>query len=483
MANETPRPTRVADGAAPSAPTAPHATPPAEGVETKRTGPQRFWDPWRVRVALVFALLASAGAHYGFGPWSLLPEEKLEFRDVDGELSIPVDVFEEKAPEPPAPAAPTATEGPGSATKPPTTAHGLDASVRDAEIADAEADAGGGKDGAPNDAEAEDAAGLVALADGAASTDAAAELASALDAGAPGSNGPRDPLGIVGAAGNVQAGPPLVQLLVNMEVIRKNPTGARMGPLLSGIPQWDEFMAGTHVDPVRDTDWVFIVGPSLIHTDRDAILIHYSASDAVVDKAVDVVAHKYWQGGAFDAGVPGVKASLGHADRAPRVFVRPQPHVLAVVPPDYANTAAKMLQHARIQPHVRPGEAMRLTLATPHRPMPFIPESVSELRLWIVPRASDGGADVFAEGDTPDPAAAQAAANEMARVVRTQNSIGVRIVTQGLLNGVEFSADGKTVRGKMPVTHEQLEAVLNLVAAQLGVALPPPPPSPGSAPR
>jgi hypothetical protein len=59
----------------------------------------------------------------------------------------------------------------------------------------------------------------------------------------------------------------------------------------------------------------------------------------------------------------------------------------------------------------------------------------------------------------------------------------VRIVTQGLLNGVEFTSDGKMVRGKMPASREQLEAILNLVAAELNVTMPPPPAPQPTAPR
>src|SRR5207245_753547 len=97
------------------------------------------------------------------------------------------------------------------------TAHGgADAAPlhHDAAVEDAEADAVG--DAGPSDAAADgEGDGAVAsVADAAGAGDEAGALASAAtDGGPPGANGPRDPLGIVGNAGNVQAGPPLVQLL------------------------------------------------------------------------------------------------------------------------------------------------------------------------------------------------------------------------------------------------------------------------------
>jgi hypothetical protein len=482
VAEETP--SSVRDGAAEVAPTAPHARPSLPGgpggpgrKRKRKSGPERFWDPRRARLALGAGLVLSVVFHYGIFPWSLLPQTNLEFRDVEGELSIPVDLLTEE--EPAAPAPPTSDPTPETPVKPPSSTKGDEAGVDASEEIDA------GEDAAPLSALLDagpPAADAESASDGGesdASKVADAAIALGGDGGIPGANGPRDPSSLLGAAGAVQSGPPLVQLLINMEVIRANPTGAKMGPLLSAIPQWDEFMSGTHVDPVRDTDWVFISGPSLIHTERDMIWVRYSASDAVVDKAIGLVSKKYDRGGPFDAGVPGVKASLGHADRAQRVFLRPQPHLLVVCPPDFAYTAARALAGSKVSPHIRPGEAMRLTLKNPHRPMPFLPESISELRLWIIPRP-DGSAEVFAEGDTPDGVEAAKAAEAVKKLVRDQNSIGVRIVTQGLLNNVEVTPDGKMVRGKLTASREQLEAILSLVAAQLGTSLPqsPAPPAP-----
>jgi hypothetical protein len=251
--------------------------------------------------------------------------------------------------------------------------------------------------------------------------------------------------------------------------------GSRLGPLFAAIPQWDDFLVGTGVDPLRDTDWVSINGPSIVHSERDVIMVHYSASDAIVDHALDVVGRKAGNGGPYDAGVPGMKAILGRADRADRVFMRPQPHVIAVVPPYYAATAARMLARATIpRAPKRPTEALRLTLIHPHGPMPAIPESVTELRLWIVPRSSDGGADVYGEGDTSSPEVSRDAVAVLKAVVRDQNSFGVKLITRGLLDGVDLTADGPTVRMQIPVSREQLEVILAFAAGRLGVDITPP---------
>jgi hypothetical protein len=163
-----------------------------------------------------------------------------------------------------------------------------------------------------------------------------------------------------------------------------------------------------------------------------------------------------------------VRAWLGHADFAPRVFLRPLPHELAVVPPDYANQAAKILSKAPIAAKVRPGEAMRLVLKSPSRPFPFLPSTMRELRLWIVPH-DDGSADVLAEGDTGSADEAEQAAKDIKKVIRDQNSIGVQLVSKGLLNRAEAWGDGPTVRVKIPASEEQIQAIVDFVSAYFGV--------------
>jgi hypothetical protein len=479
----------LSEGAGGSAPTAPHATPAAR--HGRATGPERFWGArWR-RLIGCGAVVLSLGVHYVLAPWSLLPKHDFEIRDTAGDLAIPIDILageEAPAPPPPPPAEPPPAIPPRSS---PEKGDALDAGVPAShpDAAPRHPPRDGGPDAAPrrahdastppHDAQPRDAppreAG-VGLA-----VDAAIAHAGQVSGVA------RDAVSMIGAAGGAQAGPQNVIVAINMAVIRTHPVGARIGPLFSALPQWDDFLVGTGVDPLRDTDWVSINGPSLVHSDRDVIMVHYSASDALVDRALDVVGRKTGNGGPYDAGVPGMKAILGHADRADRVFMRPQPHVLAVVPPYYAATAAKLLAHATIsRTPKRPTEAMRLTLIHPHGPMPAIPESVTELRLWIIPRNADGGADVYAEGDTASPGACSSAVDVLRAVIRDQNSFGVKLVTHGLLDGVALTADGSTVRMHIPVARDQLEVLLAFAAGRLGVDLvpldagvapaPPPPP-------
>jgi hypothetical protein len=464
----------VGAGAGDSAPTAPHATPRAD-TSAKLNGPERFWKSRYWRLVYLAALAFSIAVHYAAVPWSLLPEQSLEFHDVDGTLTIPVEILNEAPPPPPPPPEPASKpsdpEGPEGIGGKHRDA-GADAARHDAALVDAsETDAGGD---ALSDAGA-GADGEPSVLDRVASPPGDSGVALVEDASAPSGNA-RNAVGMIGAAGNVQAGPQNIVLTVSMAVIRTHPVGKRIGPLIAVVPQWDTFLEGTGVDPLRDVDWISINGPALRHTEKDVILVRYSASDAVVDKAIGVLSKKSGQGGPVNVGVPGVKATRGYADRAERVFLRPQSHVLAVVPGYYAKTAAQILSKASIPSTLkRPAEAMRLTLVHPHGPMPQIPESVTELRLWVVPRNEDGGADVYGEGDTADAAACEAATDAIARLIDSVNTGFVPLLTRGILNHVEARADGSTVRLHLSASKAQIEVVLSFVAGQLGTTLAPDP--------
>lgn len=466
---------RLPEGAAATAPTAPHATPPRAPGDQK-TGPARFWSSkrWPVVGAVVLSLVA----HWLAGPFSLLPAgPDIEIKDQDGELTIPIDAIQagleepEHPPEPP----PTAT---GGATPVPSVLGagsdaGPDARARDAAV-DAHPLATGTDGGLEGDGAAADASTTDGGLDGGVPTDDAGIALGGSDAGVDGASG-SDPRSMLGAAASVSAGPNNVTVFVNMSVIKTHPAAPRLQPILAAIPQWKQFMSGSTIDPLRDCDWIFIMGPSLADTEKDAVFVHYSASDAVVDGAIGTISKSYAKGGPIDVGVPKVKAWKAYADRAERVFLRPSPGVAVIVPATHATQFARVLVNNPVTPKARPGEAVRMTALRPGGSISVIPSSISEMRLWVVPRDADGGADVYAEGDCPDPAAAAQAAADLKDMIQKKNSFGVRLVTGGLFNAVEVTSSGALVKAHLSASRDQIDAVLGLVAGQLGASLPPPP--------
>ena len=127
------------------------------------------------------------------------------------------------------------------------------------------------------------------------------------------------------------------------------------------------------------------------------------------------------------------------------------------------------------------GDAVYWRFLGPHRLLRDVPESITEMRLRVVARAN-GGADIFAEGDTADPATASAAAEDFARFVRRRNDFLTSLVTHGLLGGAEITSEGRVVKAHVPATRDQVQAIVDLVAGLLGVDSPQetPPRAPGT---
>jgi hypothetical protein len=454
-------------GAGLAAPTSPHATPPDPSRPRTSSGPERFWSRRRVRIALAAAFFVSFLAHYAFSPWTLLPKRTLELRDTEGEITIPIDMIEGPA-EPAPPPAPPPPPPPAAAPRP------VEGGDRSAVDAGAARDAGPPRPhdaGPPRDAEA-DGAGRERRPEALARP----SLPDAGDAGGTSMDALATGAGDAGVGDGVVAGPTLVEIRVNIATVRHNPVGARLGPILMGIPQWADFLGGTDVDPVKDLDWIWIFGPSLIHTEKDAAVLRYNMTDDRAAKNIATLSKRDVGGGKFDTGVPGVRAWRGRADKAWRVFMLPRAHVAAMVPPDFAKSAAKAFSHVELHTPTGPNEAVRVKVKNPSHPMPFLPTSLTELRFWVVPREA-GGADAYVEADAPDARAASLAAKQIRSFVQDENSIGVRLVTRGLLNGLQVTSDDAMVKAHAPVSQEQIEAVYDLVAAFLGVDVSPPVPS------
>jgi hypothetical protein len=201
---------------------------------------------------------------------------------------------------------------------------------------------------------------------------------------------------------------------------------------------------------------------------------------------MDVVAGNYPQGGAFDAGVPSMKAVRSFSDGAERVVMQPRPHVLAVVPTSAAAKVARQLATASVPAHVRKGEALYLRVVDPHHPMPQIPAEITELRLRIVP-TDDDGADVLLEGDTNGADAARKAASEIEALLRSINGsfigMGVRLAAGDLLDGIEVTSEGTVVKVHLHASQDQIIGIISMAGSLGGVSPAPPTPSGSARPR
>lgn len=407
-----------------------------------------------MRQGLAIGFVLSAAFHYVISPFSVMPSgPPIDFHEQAGDLTIPVDLISEVIGDKPGASSTSQNGGTSGGVT------GLTDAATQGALNDASAVAEGSDAGAEDASTEEDGGngGVVAIVDGGVG---------------------RDPQSILGVAGSVSAGPNNITLMVNFAELRKHPDSVRLGLVLGGIPQWRAFMSDSQgaplLDPMRDADWMIIMGPSLIDTQNDAVFIHYSTPDAQVDKVIDTVSRHYAKGGPIDLGVHGVKAWKAFADKGERVFLRPHPHIAVIVPSDHAQQFARVLAHNPIMPHVHAGEAMSLRALRPGGSISVLPQDISELRMWISPRAGDGGGDLYMEGDCPNDAAALADAETIKTLIKQKNSFGVRLLTAGFFNNVVVTTVQNQIHLHISATQEQIEALLALAAGLVHVTLPPP---------
>lgn len=408
------------------------------------------------------------GAHYAIAPWKFW-----KFWDFDntpeehGELFIPIDLLGEETPPPPILVSdfvpPDIKPGPGTGPDGGTLRDaGPDAEVRDAGSPPKPKPEAGAPPVTKSDAGADGGAtdGLDAGAD-----------ATAADAGTPGVRTPG------GLASKAQGGVVKVDLLLDVDVVRAHPIGKKLGPLFSAIPQWRDFLRGaeTNIDPIRDTSWIHIYGPSFIHTGDDAVQVRYTASDATVDRAIELMSARVADGGAFDVGVPGVRAFLGHADNAERVILRVRSHELVIVPPKNAAEFARVLSEAakqgkNIVPARAPGQALLFVIKDPSKQHAVkglaIPDTLKELRIRVMPNNQDGSADVFGEGLCDTPEAAQDVAETLSFYAAAAR------IGYDFAPALRFSSDGNRVVFQGHSDRASLEKLVQLAARQLGVTIP-----------
>ena len=252
-----------------------------------------------------------------------------------------------------------------------------------------------------------------------------------------------------------RSGESKVAVLVNVEAFRASTAGRQLAPVVAAITQKEDF---AHIDDLG-VAWLLFTGPSMLNSAHGTLLVYCAASDAKIDKWLDS-RRSDPHSAPVDAG-PGVHAVVGRADRAVRIFMRPQSHLLAMVPPELSTEAATVLRTARIPAHADPGEAFRFRAKDPHRVMSELPGSVTEVRFWIAPR-KDQGADFFFESDTTG---AAIVAQQLHDFLDREVDVSTRNLTLGVFDHPDITANGDVAQVHIRATEAQLAAILQVILA------------------
>jgi len=422
-------------------------------------------------------LVVSVLLHVPLTPWAALvgllslwspPADDVDSPPITG---IPIDLIEDEVPAATAPAEPAAASDPAGPAEPVVAAKPkkkpepakviVDAGAPDAETADAEADAGVG-DAGPASSDA--------------GTDAH-DAGAPADAGPPASDAGAKPLSdpsVVAGVKRVADPNANVRITLYTDKIRANPLGKQLGPLLGSLYQWRDFFGPAGIDPIKDIDQIYIVGPQLRNSSNVVAILRHHLPAAKMHAALDLLVRADKQGGEWlDAGVPVASA---HADGAERRFVVANAQTVVVTPPSAFAAAAAAGKQLTLRPSKGP-EAAMIYLATPSRAfigLPIkVPESIKWARVRITPTA-DGGATAEIEAEDEN---ADTAAEDAAYLTRTANALSqLNLGFLGSLLGqsshrfiehVGFTSEGKMIRGTASVTANQLQTALDMASAFL----------------
>jgi len=441
----------------------------------RRGGTLRFWSLVLVSLLLhtpLTPLVALLGLLRLLTP---LPSEALP--DEPPVTGIPIDLLDEQPGDAPPEAAPEAPELGGadpSAEEAAESAHPVadaGAEAADAAVEDGSASADAGADAEEELADASREPVDAGLGEGG-TADAAAEDAGSIP----------DPIKLAGAAARVTDPNANVRLFIYTERVRGHPLAPQLASLIVELPQWKDFFGPAGIDPIHDIDRMLVVGPQFRDSSNIIALVQHHVPPGAMRGALEALVKRDPEGRWLDTAVP---AALARADRAQRIFVMPNSHLVVVAPPSAQRSVVRLSRDLSVPPGGPGDDIVVATVKTPWRV--FIghrvplPESIKWARVSVAPLAGGGArAKIQALDESPDAAARNA--QQLGQLLGSLSGIGFGPFRVSFVESIRFYAQGSEIHGEIRVNRDQLVLMLNWVRQALGIRAPRPAASPGSAP-
>lgn len=454
--------------------------------DTSRSAVHGWWrsvggSPRALRGALLLALavhaplapsLVPGWARRLFAPTEPLPE-------VSGEVVVPVDLDlefgDEAPPEPPPPVAP---EPPSSTT--------VEADDDDEDEDDEDATKRPPEkpkpappaSAAPTPSASATPAPSVSASAPAPVASAPPAASSAVPGAAPQSRPVEDPSKLAGGPGSIQAQATNVMVYLATDLVRQHPLGAQVGALLAAIPQWDQLLGGTGLDPIKDFDHVWLTGPHMRDTTVVVAVIDYNVEHARMQTAIEHAMKRSEPAGRWLKTKPVWLGVLGPKE-AQRVSLRMTQRAVIVAPAQ----AEKQLEAAK---ELRFGKSSTViagvTMKTPWRaflgaragaafPMP---KSISLLRINLARRGDGLVLKLEATDESPEKAATSARAIETAiEEIRTSTALLPPLMARFFKPWFEkptFTVEASLIRAEVEISEVQLKRLLDLVPTAMQLA-------------
>lgn len=247
--------------------------------------------------------------------------------------------------------------------------------------------------------------------------------------------------------------------------------------LFEADPRFAELTVPGEVTPFEDATRVRLCVSSTWSRagGADAVVLRHTVAEAHVRAALAAYARRVDQGGAEELGEPRVRATRIRVGTDVWTAIEAQGRggELLFAPPEAAKASAARYLDMPALPGLR-GDAstgFEAFFAAPDElfALPSALRGVHdvELGLRLLP---DGAAELVATARAESATEAERIAKELEAFVEERaRSFMVKMVLRGLLSSFTATSSGADVRVKLPATGPQMDAVLSLLAAELGV--------------
>ncbi len=298
-----------------------------------------------------------------------------------------------------------------------------------------------------------------------------------------------NPVALAGKGGKLVEKNTSVGLILYMDRIRGHALGKRVTDILPALPQWRDFFGTSNVNPVRDFDRMFLLGPSFVDSSGLVMAIDHRVGQEKMRGAVNELVKKR---GRWLTGTK-IPVAVTYADHADRVVLLSSAHSVMVIPPHLQDQALK--QGETHIPQAKGEEAVVASVTNPSKALRRfgveVPASLKLAKLRVTPLAKG---EVLLELDAQDESetAAKQTAVELTRSINATLDVigGVsdllgRFGFGALAAGADFPrvklrADGKWVRASQVLTEAQVAFILDRLERQLVRSRPAPSATPST---
>ncbi len=248
--------------------------------------------------------------------------------------------------------------------------------------------------------------------------------------------------------------------MIRVDRMRSHP----LTPKLIRLGHATDLFEGTDVDLLRDATLAYVASTGITRKDRAVVVVRHQLDDARVRSALETVMQRSDPPGRWLEGTR-VAAAVVKVRGHERVVGLPASGFVVVLPVDLSAQVDQFAGPLELRAGDGP-EAVRAEIDSPSRALrarhaPRIPDTISRAEVRMVVR-DDGGADVFAEGQSNSPEQAKADARTLTRSVADATSAKVAFVRVRFFRKVPFRAEGDRVKAEMKMSGKELAKILSM---------------------